>query len=60
MLIVETAHGGSQKTNDDYMKTLGYVNHKHIKYVDEKVGLYVDDTVFVKKTYLVEQDLLKG
>ena len=60
VLAVETAHGGSQTTYDDYMKTQGYVNYKHIKYVEEKVGLYVDDTIFVKKTYLIEQGLLKG
>ena len=58
VLAVETAHGASQKTYDDYMMTQGYVNYEHIAYRDEKVGLYVDDTIFVKKTYLIEQGLI--
>ena len=56
---METAHGAGQETYDDYMMTQGYVNYKHIKYTEAKVGLYVDDTIFVKKTYLIEQGLLK-
>ena len=58
VLAVETADGTDQKSYDDYMITQGYVNYKHIKFVDEKAGLNVDDTIFVKKTYLIEQGLL--
>ena len=48
VLAVETAHGVGQKTYDDYMMTQGYVNYKHITYVEEKIGLYVDDMMFVQ------------
>ena len=59
VLAVETVHGPPQKAYDDYMITQGYVNYKHIKMVEEIVGVYVDDTIFVKKTYLKERGLLK-
>ena len=60
VLAVETAHGRSRKTYDKFMASQGYVSYGHIKYTDEKLGLYVDDTIFVKKTYLQEQGLSVG
>ena len=58
VLAVETAHvKGGEEVCDNFMKTVGYVSYKHITYVDEKLGLYVDDTIYVKETYMKKHGL---
>ena len=59
-LAMETAHGAGQKTYDDYMMKQGYFNYKHIDYTEAKVGLYVDDTIFVKKNLSHRTGIVNG
>ena len=53
VLAVETNHvKGGTEACDDFMESQGYTAHKKIRYTNAQAGLWVSDTIYVKKRYL--------
>ena len=51
---METAHAPDGKLSyEKFMHTKGYRVYQHINFIDVDLGLYVDDTIFVKESYLL-------
>ena len=58
VLAVETRHGrGGQDVYDTFMETQGYTVYSRIDFTDVKAGLFVEDTIYVKKSYMSENGI---